>query len=359
VGADFEWDHSRGADFRCLAQTMLAIEKYPSPQTVTLAPLEKWLVQPDAVIEKSFRDRIHKVYQTWVELIRDDTLNKAFKSPSKIAPIEFVLIGLLISVLMDTRTLAQLSEAIRMMRDDVRAKHVDIRLNDRVGRTMLEFIKGLSGNNATSTAPEGPGEVNLVSSLKRKRDEKAETPTRRVVKKETPEISLLAATPSGTSVANRPAPQPIPRSSLKPTVIPTTVNSPIPGGSTHHTPLPPFSRDRLAGVRQAQQADVSPRLTPPGSFSTRGVAMAASSQPGRPATTMPPPPRKQMYSSLQESLVASLRGNAYVQEGYGGSGSGSVDGTQAGSQNQWWEYGGPNGRAGNNRDWIGGNYPGR
>ena len=48
------------------------------------------------------------------------------------SPVEFTTIGLLVFTRKDTLTVAQLSDAIAKMRDDVRATYVDIRMNSRV-----------------------------------------------------------------------------------------------------------------------------------------------------------------------------------------------------------------------------------
>ena len=59
-------------------------------------------------------------------------LNRVFKKPAKVSPVEFTTIGLLVFTHKDTLTMAQLSDAIAKMRDDVRATYVDIRMNSRV-----------------------------------------------------------------------------------------------------------------------------------------------------------------------------------------------------------------------------------
>jgi hypothetical protein len=80
VGESLNWDRSRGGDFRSLAQAVFSIEKYPS-SSITLAPLERWLTQPDAVITDTFRERIHTTFCVLVELVRDDSLSKPFQKP--------------------------------------------------------------------------------------------------------------------------------------------------------------------------------------------------------------------------------------------------------------------------------------
>lgn len=49
--------------------------------------------------------------------------------------------------------LSELSQAIEEMRRDVRVQHKDIRMNDRVGKTMIEFIQTMGGKKSKTRKP--------------------------------------------------------------------------------------------------------------------------------------------------------------------------------------------------------------
>jgi len=81
------------------------------------------------------------------------------------------MLSVLVAVHKNQLTPSQLSTAIEQMRADARQKHVDIRMNDRVAKTMMEFIKEFKTSNS-----EGRGGGESAGSLakaekKRKRSE--------------------------------------------------------------------------------------------------------------------------------------------------------------------------------------------
>ncbi|KAJ8692036.1 hypothetical protein PTI98_011549 [Pleurotus ostreatus] len=144
AGDDLDWDRSRGADFRCLAQTVHLITKWKEVTTVASIPqLEKWLSSSEP-LEDALQQRIRDVYDLFRDLVHDAKLNKVFKKPTKISPVEFVIIPVLISACGERMGMAQLSAAIGKMRDEVRKAHVDIRMNSRVSKWMLEYVEKLA-----------------------------------------------------------------------------------------------------------------------------------------------------------------------------------------------------------------------
>jgi len=64
-------------------------------------------------------------------------------SAVKVSPIEFICITLLVWVWGGKLGKRALSKAIEDMRRNVRQEHVDIRLNTKVGKTMITFFKNL------------------------------------------------------------------------------------------------------------------------------------------------------------------------------------------------------------------------
>ena len=87
---------------------------------VTIFQLEKWL-NPQDPSGSDFKAKVSDAYRIFAELVQDKKkFNKVFKKPTKVSPVEFTTIGLLVFAHKDTLTMAQLSDAIAKMRDDVR-----------------------------------------------------------------------------------------------------------------------------------------------------------------------------------------------------------------------------------------------
>jgi hypothetical protein len=72
------------------------------------------------------------------------------------------MIVVLVATHMHSMGLSQLSAAIGGMREEVKKQHVDIRMNDRVAKTMLEYVKGCGTKD--------DGDVPLPGAKKRKRE---------------------------------------------------------------------------------------------------------------------------------------------------------------------------------------------
>jgi hypothetical protein len=147
-----DWDRSRGSDFRCLAQAIYTIDKYSAAfkTAPTILQLEKWL-SDDSPVTALFRKKITDTFDILVLLVHEKSTKAAFKKPAKVSPVEFILIVVLIAVWKDKMSLAELSESVGKMREDVRMYHSDIRMNSKVTKTMLDFMRGL---RASKTAPD-------------------------------------------------------------------------------------------------------------------------------------------------------------------------------------------------------------
>ncbi|KAJ7047222.1 hypothetical protein C8F04DRAFT_1063065 [Mycena alexandri] len=138
-GAALAWDRSRGSDFRCLAQTIQCIAM--SPKTTSIQATEKWLADPTPMIP-AFAASIENTYRVFETLVRDPRNSKAF---AKIAPVEFIMVGMLVHRHKSRLTLEAMGKAVAAMRADVRAEHADIRNNGKVYKTMNAFIDGYKG----------------------------------------------------------------------------------------------------------------------------------------------------------------------------------------------------------------------
>ncbi|KAJ3812586.1 hypothetical protein F5876DRAFT_37066, partial [Lentinula aff. lateritia] len=163
------WDKSRGSDFRCISQGVYLMDKWPTTKGAaalkhagSLQVVEKWLVSTGVdkkggksaggddddygTIPDAFAKKVKEAYSLMVEMTKNKKFAAPFTSYQRVSPIEMIFSSLLIYVhgvlpspnhKMD---LAELSQAIEDMRHDVRGQHKDIRLNERVGKTMIEFI---------------------------------------------------------------------------------------------------------------------------------------------------------------------------------------------------------------------------
>ncbi|KAL6301876.1 hypothetical protein BKA93DRAFT_919266 [Sparassis latifolia] len=142
-GNDLDWGRARGRDFQCLASVVFLIDAHPTTKFPGAQQLEKWL-QSNAPVPEKFRNDVMDSFKIFVALVKDKRCSAAFQKPVRVSPIEFTMIGVLIYLNRTKFSLMQLSSAIRKMRTDVRAKHVDVRANGKVTKTMFDFItKGL------------------------------------------------------------------------------------------------------------------------------------------------------------------------------------------------------------------------
>lgn len=185
-GSGFDWDRSRGGDFRCIAQALYVIAKYPSSSSIgTIVQVEKWLHNPttrpyarsrgkkratdeaadkDLSNDEVFLERVHSTFRTFSHLVGDPSLHPHFLKPEwRVSPIEFVMMCLLISVKRDSSTSQELAVKIGDMRTRVRKEHVDVRMNSRVAKTLFDVIK------ETPDTPQHPEPT--TSGIKRKREE--------------------------------------------------------------------------------------------------------------------------------------------------------------------------------------------
>jgi hypothetical protein len=138
-----DWGHARGRDFQCLASIGYLIENHPKPAVPAAPALEKWLLKNEPVSPK-LRDDLLDTFRVFLILARDQKYSGSLNQPTRVSPIEFVMIGLLIYLFRDRLSLTQLSSAIGKMRKDVRNAHQDIRANGRITKHMLSFMtKGI------------------------------------------------------------------------------------------------------------------------------------------------------------------------------------------------------------------------
>ncbi|KIO02479.1 hypothetical protein M404DRAFT_9735 [Pisolithus tinctorius Marx 270] len=179
-------------------------------------------------------------------LVGNDTLRPLFlKDDWRVAPIEFVMMCLLISVEKDKLPLREIAEGIGEMRVKTRAEHTDIRSNARVAKTMFDFIGGRCQVNGGT------------SGSKRKRGLSADEDdeSQRKIKEQKPD-AVAASTARSSRVP------PPPRlgftgtfsSSVAPGPSSTASRTSAPSSSTPSVIQPPrpMQADRLQAVRDAK-----------------------------------------------------------------------------------------------------------
>ncbi|KAF5351459.1 hypothetical protein D9757_012061 [Collybiopsis confluens] len=150
------WDKSRGSDFRCVSQAVYLMDRWNSQlkNAGSLAQVEKWLNAgtDDKKTSKSARNDDADYGKAEVPVAFQKKVKDAYSL--LVSPVEMICFPVLVyahGVLPfndNKMSPEELSQAISDMRDDVREQHKDIRMNDRVGKTMIEFIQSIEGNTA-------------------------------------------------------------------------------------------------------------------------------------------------------------------------------------------------------------------
>ncbi|KAF8174612.1 hypothetical protein K438DRAFT_1848583 [Mycena galopus ATCC 62051] len=311
LGGDaLAWDRTRGSDFRCLAQTIQCISA--SPKTTSIQATEKWLTDP-AELSPAFAASIENTYRVYETLVGDPRNSEHF---TKIAPIEFIMIGILVHRQKARLTLEGLAKAVSAMRADVRHHHEDIRNNGKVYKTMVAFIDGYSGEKVgrgevcAKDAVEGPnGASGIAAGTKRKaarapaeEDEDSDddyAPTKRAAprKRASPKKATALPTPAPSSTS-----APAPTS----TATPSTPTLPVPNGLD----VVRQAKERLEAKRLAGLASVSAsaaQLPTPNSTPMPFGSYNPHATPNDPAAAL------QSYA-LQQAIQQAQATQAYQQQ---------------------------------------------
>jgi hypothetical protein len=176
LSANLDLDKTRARDFQNLSQTLFCIDQLPDHIQGTTMQLEKWLAKEDGP-SAATRAKIHDVFQIYKDLAKDKQLKTPFKKPLRVAPAEFIMIGVLIAIHKETLSLCQLSQAIGILRTETRAVHEDVRTNAKVFKTMFNIIAKKVKAEALKDTPGKPTAGNSSKFGKRKRDESSEKDT--------------------------------------------------------------------------------------------------------------------------------------------------------------------------------------
>jgi len=300
-----EWDRSRGADFRCIAQSLYCVAKYPSMTWGTIPQLEKWLKNPtkgaakrgkakkttaaaadsedegdSLASDEEFRERAEDTFRVFGKLVADANLSAEFlREGWKVSPVEFITIALFIAVHKDRMPLARLARRLRAMREHVRAVHVDIRMNQRVAKAFIEFII----NETTVAVAEEEAETTKSKSKRKRFDDDVDMEPSRSGSRERKEGRMA---PPGQTFKMEP-----PSQQQQPLFYP----SPSPAGTSTFTP--PASQSHPQSQSQSQ-------------FGSSWLAPSSSS-------AIPPPSRG--LAALQAAKENIGRTHPSILNGSGGS----------------------------------------
>ncbi|KAJ3576662.1 hypothetical protein NP233_g282 [Leucocoprinus birnbaumii] len=229
------WDRSRGTDFRCLATILWCIERYwSSPANLahmgSIQQLESFLTSLKS-LSNTFKANVTAGFTTLQTMLTssDPAITLPFKITTaelgqdtahkndKVSPIEFICICLLVLVWRQQMSLKGMAKAIIEMRRQVCVEHVDIRMNTRVGKTMITFVKDIkledyeTEDDAETEMSREDGEVTPAPKAKKK--VKSETP---ITKVGLPSKKRKCAS---TTVGEEGPPAKAETSSVKPAVI--------------------------------------------------------------------------------------------------------------------------------------------
>lgn len=271
-----DWGHARGRDFQCMASIGYLIENHPKPTVPSAPTLEKWLLRSDPVSPK-LREDLLDTFRVFLILARDQRYSRSLNKPTRVSPIEFVMIGVLIYLFRDRLSLTQLSSAIEKMRKDVRDDHKDIRANSRITKHMVSFMNKRLKISELKTDGEGdkPAAGKPIKAKKRKRvaeyddSEEDEKPRKVAASKAPPAASLISKSKSLGSASNK-------KTESKSNPVPTKVSAASAVSQSKHKKASPDSRPPIEQISQAplQAKAPLPTSAPPATYTRPSPPLA-------------------------------------------------------------------------------------
>lgn len=166
-----EWDTTRGRDFQCIAQLIYCCDGLPDHPLPTAQKLEKWLKRVDKP-PTMFMTQINDVLSDFWHIATQSDLNAAFTEVDKrVAPVEFVFVGVVLFVLRD-RTIEERANAILHMRLRIREQFRDVRNNGLVGKALWNYVDSITGPSGLKVLDISPTLVGASTSTGTKRKRK-------------------------------------------------------------------------------------------------------------------------------------------------------------------------------------------
>ncbi|KAI0776998.1 hypothetical protein BD413DRAFT_524648 [Trametes elegans] len=312
---DIEWDTSRANDFRGIASAVYSMSRWPHLTTSPSLPaIEKWLHDPED-LDEDFKQDVMNTFQIFCNLAKDNKLRQCFwlSGIKKVAPVEVLSTCLLIHSFKRKMTMAQLSEAIGLMRQDIRKVEKDVRQNSRTMKQVLAFLKALKPSQLK--AASGEPAASRHRAIKRKRvanesssDEEKPPPSRPSQAKPT------HLTPSQSN--KPPTPQPPPPPPPPPPPVPPAV-APLPAVSPPTLRPPPafngsFGPTGAASSLSTSAAGSRVSISVPTAPAALRATMATQPSPSvnpRPTTALPPRPAvavPPLQNSIGDNLMARM-----------------------------------------------------
>ena len=268
-GASLDWGQTRGRDFQGLVSIVFMIEKLPTFTTPVSPALDKWLQRTTAV-PAQLRKEVLDTFRIFMTLTKDKKYNAPFHKPSRISPIEFVMIGVLIYSHRTNLSYTQLSSAIEQMRADVRAREKDVRTNTRVTKFLFQFIRNKvkpeslksdgKGDKPAATSVPAPS-TGMHAPNKRKRVESSDDDVEEG-EEWAPRARGRPKTTVPVTAASRPSqtgPSQTVKSSTKSTAKATSAKTTKTSKSVKQSPA---SSVQLSPIIPSQHAPASARATP-------------------------------------------------------------------------------------------------
>ena len=306
-GEDLDWGHDRGRDFQCLATIIFLITNHPNPSFPTTPKLEKWLMTPTPVPSK-LHDSVLETFQIFIALVKNKKWNTAFQKPSRVSPIEFTMIGVLIYLYKRKYSLTQLSSAIWQMRADVRKQHQDIRANSKVTKTMFTFLKDrLKVNELASDAKGDTPAATAIHKIRplqapdiQVKSEPASASKRRRQEPETSEESEYEEAPSKRRASHPQLPS-TRSAALKATSSKATVARKVSAPSTKASTSKAAAKTTAKIIKTAQPAQ-SPTTRATASSSSQSSIPAATKAPATTATPLTRRTTRTSQSAAADSM---------------------------------------------------------
>ncbi|KAL1658095.1 hypothetical protein EV122DRAFT_226890 [Schizophyllum commune] len=143
IHAPFNWDSSRGADFRAITLVTYVSESLSedsaAPQRIpSVQVLSRWLSSTDSV-SSSTESKLAGAYSALEIMAGKRKYRHVFVEPESMAPIEVIMFVLLISVYSEEPS-KKVVELMKELRAEVRRRHDKVHSTIPVMRTMLAFI---------------------------------------------------------------------------------------------------------------------------------------------------------------------------------------------------------------------------
>jgi len=156
-----KWNTKRERDFQCIALLVMVCYYLPDFHSATPSKLKTFIATPELPSD-AFKAHIRQVLSIFQTLVSTSEFRTVIEAASPIlAPIEFVYVGALISQV-KVHASAGLAGMIYQFRNHIRSIHKDIRMNDRLSKSMYDYIIKLN-------VPAGLEEAESVVTPSKKR----------------------------------------------------------------------------------------------------------------------------------------------------------------------------------------------